>query len=455
MEIVAVGVSHRSAPLEILERFTFAPGSITGALLELCQLEGIKEAVLLTTCHRTEVYVATPDVSTGVSSIMRFLGGSRDVPLEVLEEYLFQLQDLDAAKHLFTVASGLDSMVVGEGQVLGQVRDALKQASAVGTARAYLSALFRQAIRVGARVRKETRIGGHGRSISSVAVELARKLFGDLRGRVILVIGTGAASELVLQALRRHGTGRILVVSRTPERASVVAQRYGGQAITYQDLPDALKEVDIVISSTAAPHPVISLELMEEAAKCRTHPLLLIDIAVPRDIDPRVRTLPNVYLYDLEGLQEIVNERIRENMEEVPRAERIIAEEVEKFARWLRTRQVAPTIAELYARAEMIRAAEVRKAIRRLGHLTEREREIVEAMTSALVKKLLHLPVVSLKRKVAYGETASLEAVREMFGLDGAAESRLQTLDLRSQARDLGDQDPRTRSGFQEVNPHA
>lgn len=420
MEIIAIGVSHRTAPLEVLERLAFPPGQIPEALLRLSQAEGIEEGVLLTTCHRTEVYAATVDTSTGLSSLSRFLADSRHAPPDVLVDYGFQLQGLDAVRHLFTVASGLDSMVVGEDQVLGQVRDALRQGLAAGTARVYLSTLFRQAIRVGARVRRETRVGGHGRSISSVAVELAHKLFGNLRDRTVLVIGTGEASELVLQALARHGAGRIAVVSRTLERASTVAHRYRGQALTYHELPVALKEVDIVITSTAAPHPVITLDLLGKALEGRDRILLLIDIAVPRDIDPRVRDLPNVHLYDLEDLEGIVNERIRDALEDIPRAERIVAEEVEKFARWLRTRQVAPAIAELYARAEAIRVAEVQKAIRRLGYVTERERRILEAMTTALVKKLLHLPVVSLKRlAVSEGGDVSLRLARELLGLNG------------------------------------
>lgn len=420
MEIFSFGMSHRSAPLEVLERLAFAPDEVPEALRRLCRMEGIEEAALLTTCHRTEIYAVTQDLAAGFASLGRFLVESRHIPPEFLEKYGFRLQGLSAARHLFTVASGLDSLVVGEDQILGQVRDALKQASAAGTVRAYLSMLFRQATRVGARVRRETRIGGHGRSLSSVAVELARKLFGDLRERAVLVIGTGEASELVLHALVRHRAGRILVISRTLERASAVARRYGGRAITYGDLQEALQEVDIVISSTAAPHPVITLELLRGIAERRLHPLVLIDLAVPRDIDPHVRDLPNVRLYDLEGLQAIVDERVRGCLEEVPKAEGIVAEEVEKFARWLRTRQVAPTIAELYNRAETIRAAELQKALRRLGRVTERERQVLEAMTSALVRKLLHLPVVSLKRlAVGEGGDVSLRLARELFGLNG------------------------------------
>jgi len=425
MEIIAVGVSHRSAPLEVLERVAFPPGEIPEALLRLSRQEGIEEGVLLTTCHRTELYAATLDAAKGFSSLVGFLENSRDLPSGFLERHGFRLMGLDAVRYLFTVASGLDSMVIGEDQVLGQVRDALKQASAAGTARAYLSALFRQAVRVGARVRRETRVGGHGRSISSVAVEVAERIFGDLRDRAVLVIGTGEAGELVLQALLRHGAGRIVVVSRTFERASTVAHRYRGRAVAYQDLPNTFGEVDIVITSTAAPHPVLTLDLLKEASERRDRPLLLIDIAVPRDVDPRARELPNVHLYDLEDLQGIVHERVRDGLEDIPKAEGIIAEEVEKFGRWLRTRQVAPTIAELYARAEAIRAAELQKAIRRLGHITERDREVLEAMTSALVKKLLHVPVVSLKRQAARGEGISLQVARELFGLDGQERSRI------------------------------
>jgi glutamyl-tRNA reductase len=326
---------------------------------------------------------------------------------------------LEAARHLFRVASGIESMVLGESEILGQVRSAFAAANAAGTHNAVLSRLFHTAIRVGRRVRSETHINRHSVSVSSTAVALARRTLRDLSSRTVLVVSAGEAGKLAARSLADHGASRLLVTSRTARRARELAEELEGEPVAFRRLSAAMAEADIVISSSAAPGFLIGPREVEQAAAGRDgRPLLMIDIAVPRDIDPAVRQVPGVHLYDIDDLQGLVEQNRDARRREVGKAERIIDAELERFGEWLRTRSVIPTVAALRTRAEAVRQGEVERTLKRLGELSPRQRQRVEAMANALVQKLLHDPIARLK-----GDDGEryVDAVRELFGLNGGA----------------------------------
>lgn len=422
VDIVLVGVSHKTAPVEVLEKLAFTTSGLKQALAQLVAGDGkgAAEGVILSTCNRVEIYALVNDSRVGDKQLQRFLADFHGLPPKALADHFYTHQGEAAVSHLFAVASGIDSMVVGESQILGQVREAFEAALAQGGAGPVLSALFRQAIAVGKRARTETAISQNAVSISYAAVELAKKIFGDLSSHLVLVIGAGETSELTAKTLMDSGAKGIIVVNRTYDRALTLARRWGGQALNFDHLAQALWKADIVISSTAAPYPIVRPEMVRQAMWMRRNrSLFLIDIAVPRDIDPEVGDIDNVYLYDIDDLRAVVEANLRERQREVYKVERIIREEVTRFIAWFRSLEVVPTIIDLRGQAESIRQAELEKALRRLGNLSERERNIINALTQAIVNKILHEPTVRLKRH-ARGRNGYVytEAIRELFGLD-------------------------------------
>ncbi|MGE5508824.1 MAG: glutamyl-tRNA reductase [Chitinophagales bacterium] len=424
--LVGLGLNHKTAPVEVRERLSLAGERCSAALQELIGRPVLDEVVVLSTCNRTEVYAACQSARSGLQTLMEFLKarlGEMDHPLE---PYLYRHEDLDLVQHLFRVVSGLDSMILGEAQILGQVKDALHSALNANTAGVYLGKLFRQAVEVGKRVRTETDIGQSAVSISYAAVELARKIFGELAGKSVLIIGAGETGELTARTLVAHGATAILVANRTHARAVELASRIGGQAFLFEQLPECLAQTDIVISSTGAPHAVVELDMVRAAMhRRRQRPLFLIDIAVPRDIDPRVNGLENVYLYDIDDLQMVVERNLAKRELEVERVERIIVEETESFSQWWAARQVVPVIRALKAYGDEIRDAELKRLFRRLSHLSNRDREMIRAAAGVIVNRLLHHPVVFLKSAAADEEGARpvhLDLLRNLFGL-GAGES--------------------------------
>jgi len=426
VDIILCGLSHKTAPVEILEKLAFTSIERAYALTRFISRHNphespASEAVILSTCNRVEVYAVMPNRSANAESLARFLAEFHGVSPSVLAPHLYIHHDQHAVQHLFTVAAGLDSMIVGEPQILGQVRAAFEEAAKLGTAGPVLSALFRHAVRVGKRVRSETSISQRAASISYAAVELARRLFGELGDCQVLVVGAGETGQLTARCLMGRGARRITVVNRSYDRALALARQWDGEAMPLDHLEEALQRADIVISCTDAPHHVITVEHVRRAvAARRERPIFLIDIAVPRDIEPAVGQLPNVHLRDIDDLRTVVETNLHLRRSDEPRAEAIITEEVSKFMAWFNARAVTPVIADLRQQAELIRQRELERAFRRLDGLSDRQRSVIKLLTHRIVSQMLHEPTVRLKRYAGCPEgQAYAQAIRDLFALDG------------------------------------
>nr|WP_323748497.1 glutamyl-tRNA reductase [Anaerosoma tenue] len=418
MHFVLVGLSHKTAPVVVRERLTFPADAQESSLATLTGIEEIREAVILSTCNRTEVYAVASDTDIGVDSVIDFLADHCDADRHELARYLYIETGEAVVRHLFRVVASLDSMVVGEAQILGQAKSAYEHALGAGATARVLNKLFRQSFEVGKRVRTETAIGESAVSISYAAVELAKKVFDTLDGRTVLVLGAGEMSELTVRHLVSNGVTGVLVANRTFERAQDMASRFCGTAVPFEQFYDSMHDADIVISSTAATDHVITKAALAPSAKHRAQPLFLIDIAVPRDIDPAVNDLPNVFLYDIDDLSGVVEANLEERMAEARRAEAIIDEEMAAFFTWVESMEVVPTVTAIRAKAEVIRKMELEKALKRLD-LTDKERKTVEALTCAIVNKMLHGPTARLK-KVSSDKDGYMyvEAARMLYGLE-------------------------------------
>ncbi len=417
MQITLVGISHKTAQVEVRERFAFAAEELPGALPRFGGA-----AVLLSTCNRTEVYLTAHHAiaPSSVVALLKDLKSDDDTP----DDAFYYLDGVKAARHLYHVAAGLDSMVLGEPEILGQVRNAFTNATAAGTHNAILSQLFHTAIRTGRRARSETHIGRHAVSISATATRLAKETVGDLAGRAVLVVSAGEAGKLTARSLAGQGVTNLLVTSRTAAHAEQLAQELGGSHVPFGRLGATMAEADIVISSSAAPGFLISRSHVEEAVAGRNgRPLLLIDIAVPRDVDPAVREYGNVHLYDIDDLQRQVDKNMSVRKQEVAKVEAIVDDAVERFSDWMRNRGVVPTVGTLRKRAEATRQTEIERTFKKLKDLTPAQRDGVEAMTAAIIKKLLHEPIGRLKSDDGERYVA---AVRDLFNLDGEELDQIQ-----------------------------
>jgi glutamyl-tRNA reductase len=419
--IVVVGVSHRTAPLAVRESLAFAKDRLAEALLALRAETGAAEAMILSTCNRVELY-ARQDDPGAVEAVERFLARYHNRDGRELQPVLYRLADADAVRHAFRVAASLESMVIGEPQILGQVKEAYQAAEEAGTLGSSLNALRNRTLAAAKRVRTETGIGRNAVSVSYVAVELARKIFGELKDKNVLLVGAGKMSELAAKHLVRSGGRATVLGGRTFEKAAELAAALGGKAAPFESLRDELARTDIVISGTGAPGIVIQVADVQSAraARRRRHarPLFLIDIAVPRDIDPAVRRLGGVFLYDLDDLKAVTEANLRERLKEAASAEALVDREVREFLDWQKAREVVPLLSELRRRAEEIRRAELDKVRRRLGPMTPEQEEALEAATTAIVNKLLHPPTVHLKEAVR--ETSApeqLSLIRKLLGL--------------------------------------
>jgi glutamyl-tRNA reductase len=427
MPILALGVSHRRAPVELLERLTFGRDDYPKAYGRARELPAVREAVVLSTCNRVEVFAAVPSYHAGFQDLKRFLSESRDVPFEDFAEPLTAHYESDAAEHLFRVAAGIDSAVLGEPQILSQVRAAFRTAQAEGAVGPLLSALFRGAIRAGRRARAETAIEASPSALIAAGVELAARAIGPLSGRPAAVVGAGAMAALAARHLRDLGLAPIRIVNRSPERARRLAVRAGAEALALQHLDRAVAEADLVVSSTAATGVVIGVETVRRALAARDgRPLFLLDLAVPRDVDPAVRTLDGAHMADIDDLGRAVEaERAEHEADggdagwaaEIAAVEAIVAQEVERFESWRRASRVAPLIQALLARADDVRAAELARQAPRLAGLTDREREAVEALAGGIVGKLLHEPIVRLRERPGPAGDALARALAELFGI--------------------------------------
>ncbi len=416
MALIVVGVSHQTAPLAVRERLACPPGDVPTALAAIRSAAQAREGVLLSTCNRTEVFLVEGEA--GASDAVyadwhRRLG-------EDPRGYAYVRRDRDAVAHLFRVAAGLDSMILGEAQIQGQVRDAWERSRA--DAGAVLNRLFQTALAVASRVREETAVGRGAASVSSAAVQLAKQIFGSLAGRRAMVLGAGEMAELALECLVREGVRTALVANRSHERAAEVAARHGATAIRYEDAWARLAEVDVLLSSTAAPHPVILRQTLEPALHGRgDRPLCILDIAVPRDVEPSVGALGNVFLYDLDDLRAAAAATLERRRAELPTAEAVIAEEVERYWEWVAGLAAVPVLTRFRAEMERVRRDEVEQAMRKLAHLPPAEREAVEHLSRALMNKFLHEPSVRLRAAAANGRGLGIvDALRYLFALDEA-----------------------------------
>jgi glutamyl-tRNA reductase len=408
MSVVVVGLNHRTAPLALLERASVSPQRLGKALVDLRSRSAVSEAVVLSTCNRTEVYVVAERFHPAFAEVRDLLATVADVTPDRLNDHLYMHHDADAVRHLFTVASGIDSAVLGESEILGQVRSAWEHAQAEQAARSGLNLLFRHALEVGKRARTETAIGRSTTSVSHAAVEMAADVLGDLAGRRVLVLGAGEVGEGMAAALAQAGVGEMLVANRTRARAAALAARVGGRAVGFIDLPVALTSADVLLTCTGAEHPVLTRDDIGEVMELRAgRPLLIVDVAVPRDVDPAAGSVPGVTRLDLDDLRRFAARGVAERQGEVV-AVRAIAS----------ARETAPLVAALWEHGESTRAAEMDRFRARLASLGERERDTVEALTRGIVAKLLHGPTAEVKDAAGTPEGQRLaSALRQLFDL--------------------------------------
>ncbi|MDH5637538.1 MAG: glutamyl-tRNA reductase [Nitrospinota bacterium] len=421
MNLIVFGINHKTAPVEVREKLAISEKALEENLRLLEErAPGLREKVVLSTCNRTEIYARVSDVTGGVDELKRFLCGYHEVDRAALDRAAYVLVLEDAVEHLFKVASSLDSMIVGEPQILGQVKGAYRAAKDYSATGAIMNRLFEQSFNVAKRIRTETGIAENAVSVSFAAVELAKKIFGDLEGKTALLIGAGEMIELAVKHLMAQGVETVLVANRTYDRAKELAVQFNGEAVKFDHLHEELKRCDIVISSTGAPHFVVRRDLAENVIGQRQNrPMFFIDIAVPRDIEPSVNEIDNCYLYNIDDLHQVVEANMVERAREAQRAEEIVKGEVEQFFVWLDRLEMAPTIIALRQNVEAIRKAEVEKTLNRLGALSAEDRESIDRMTQSMINKIIHHPIANLKRKAETEEGHNyLKAVRYLFGLD-------------------------------------
>jgi glutamyl-tRNA reductase len=420
MHIVVVGVSHKTTPVELRERLHFPEAALEESLEKLAQYTGGGERVILSTCNRVELYGAVSHLAHGVARLRQFLVDYHGIPLDTVEPYFYCLHDDAALRHLFRVTASLDSLVVGEPQIMAQVKEAFSAARRAKAIGPIFHQLFERAFAAGKRVRTETRIGEQAVSVSYAAVELAKKIFQDLSAKAVMIIGAGEMSELTARHFMHQGVTQLLVANRTLERAQDLAARLGGQVVPWSELSGSLSKADIVVSSTGSPECLVHKGDVQSAMRLRKHrPMFFIDIAVPRDIDPQINDLDGVYVYDIDDLQHVVEENLRARASEAVQGETIIAREVEQALGWLDEQEAVPAVIRLRKKAEAIRTQELAKLFARLGTVSDAERVAIEAMASSIVNKLLHGPIVRVKQQSqSKGGAQYLQALRELFGLD-------------------------------------
>lgn len=429
MDLVVIGLSHQTAPLDIRERLAFPDEDLKTDLVEFAALPGVGEAVIVSTCNRVEIYAGASDPAVAGPVLRRRLAERHGVDRALLADHLYERSGDDGVRHLFRVASSLDSLVVGEPQILGQIKEAFVRAVEAGAAGPVLQRCMHRALKVARKVRTDTAIGRESVSVSSVAVDLARKIFGTLKGRPVLLVGAGKMSHLAARKLQGEGAPEVLVANRSRDKAEAMAKEFGGRACDLARLGELLVEADIVFASTAAREYVIQPDMVGSAMRSRRHrPLFIIDTAVPRNVDPRVNDLDNVYLFDMDDLQRVVASNQAERMREAAAAETLVEQEVAAFAGWRQTLSVVPTVVALRERLDFIQRTETERLVRRLqglDKLSERDRELIEGLGRSIVGKILHGPVSALKREGAAGGPVDLvTAAQALFDLDAPSEDR-------------------------------
>jgi len=420
IRIVNIGMNHETAPVELRECLAKDPAHADRALAMMRELACVKEGMFLSTCNRVEALFTTEQTDEAKGSVIAVLSKLGGMPSESLCSNLFTYEDRDAVRHIFRVASSLDSMVIGEPQILGQIKEAYTHATKENTTGVILNRLLHRAFHTAKRVRTETGISDAAVSVSYAAVELAKKIFYDFKGKKVLLIGAGEMAELAARHLLSQGVSAITVANRTFQKAVEVAQVFKGVPVSFEEIEAQLLEADIVISSTAAPGYVITHDQVKGSMKKRRNrPLFFIDIAVPRDVEPEVNDLENVYAYDIDDLKGIIQVNLGQREEEAVKAERIVEEEVIKFEQWLKTLEVVPTIVSLKEKAETIRQAELKKSLSSLGELSPSQMKSLEALTLSITEKILNDPILFLKQKADRPLGKSyLDTARRLFRLD-------------------------------------
>ena len=423
-DVLIVGLSHRTASVDVREAVSFADDQIDEVNRQVRALDGVDEAAVLCTCNRVEVVTSTresPQVAVRIGDFLRQSQSGRDADLA---PHLYQYCGREAVRHLFRVASSLDSMVVGEPQILGQLKQFYARAAGAGTTGTVLHRWFHKAFSVAKRVRTETGIAGRAVSVSSAAVELAADIFDHLAGKTAMLIGTGKMGELAARHLIAAGVGNLIATNRTFERAVEVARQFHATPVPFDQFAKYLPMADIVIGSTAGGEFVLHEAQVQEALRERKgRPIFCIDLSVPRSFDPRINALDNVYLYDIDDLSKVAEENLGERAKEAEKAETIVVEEVESFCRWLDHLEVVPTIVALRDKVEAIRRGELQKTLNQLKDLGPRERELLDVMTNAIVNKILHSPIARLKQQDRRSEMFYLDAARRLFDLEDPDES--------------------------------
>jgi glutamyl-tRNA reductase len=427
--LIVVGVSHATAPIEVREKLAFNPRETAHALSELGDQRVIREGVILSTCNRTETYAVAEgeEVIAAITALYAERLGAE------VEQHIYVHRERDVTAHLFSVAAGLESMILGEAQIHGQVKDAWEQSRL--SSGPILNRMFQSALLAGARAREETGIGRGAASVSSAAVQLAKKIFGGLAGRRAMVLGAGEVAEIALECLLSEGVRVAIVANRTHERARALAERHGATAMHYDQCWDSLRDVDVLICSTAAPVPVVTLPRVKTAIEARgDRPLCILDIALPRDVEPAVGALDNVFLYDLDDLRSAAAANLERREEDVPAARRIVAEEVQKFWDWVAGLAAVPVVREFRDEMDRLRSTELAAALKRIGPLSPEQADALEQFSKSLMNKFLHEPSVRLKAAAANGRGLGVvDAARYLFALE-----RKQTHDRKSEdAKDI------------------
>lgn len=419
MPLILVGLNHRTAPVDVRERLSIPEHRLPEVLRSLRNLDGVDGAALISTCNRVEIVVSAISEDV-IETLVDFLAGRTDTTRTELEKHLYILRHADMVKHLFRVTSGLDSMILGEPQITGQVRKAFQVAHETGTLDSLLLQVFEQTMRVGKKVRTDTGIGEHAVSVPYAAVELAKKIFGDLKGLQVLLVGAGEMGELTAEHLHQQEVKQVFVANRSYDKALELADRFQGEAVQFDSIDDQLLTCDIVIVSTGAPHYVIEVPQVNVALDSRRlRNLFLIDLSVPRNVNPAVAKIDGAYLYNVDDLQSVADSNLELRQKKAVDAEHIVVREVETFKKRLVAQDAVPTILELQQRLEAIRAAELEKCLRRMGPMTAEQRSAVEQFSSQMVNKILHYPILQLKE--ASDEPHERESlrrtIRKMFGL--------------------------------------
>lgn len=416
MSLLALGINHKTAPVEIRERAVFPAEALDGPLRELTSVRGVREAAIVSTCNRTEVYCDLDGVSE--QEIVSWFHHYHQLEHDQLAPYLFRHLDDEAVRHLLRVCSGLDSLVLGEPQILGQIKQAYAQADECGTVGSQLTKLFQHAFSVAKQVRTDTAIGSSPVSVAFAAVSLAKQIFGDLDRHTALLLGAGETVELAVRHLSGQGIGKLIIANRTVSRAEHLAAEFGARAIALKDVPEVLHEADIVIASTGAPLPILGKGAAEAALKKRKHrPMFMVDIAVPRDIEPQVGELDDVFLYTVDDLQEVIEEGRRSRAEAAEQAEEIVAAQVDEFGRWLRSLDAVGTIRGYREQAIGIQTEALERARAQLAAGKSPE-QVLEQLAHTLTNKMLHAPTTAMRRASADGHHHIIEAAQRLFGLD-------------------------------------